>query len=976
MSRLENDIPEVFRRAMEEAGWRGDEGDNPPPPRNARPVDPWWTNRWLWLGLLIVLIIASFSWIVTTYTEWLWYSAQDYQNVWLKSWGAQVITFLVFFVIAAVVLLTNWRLARRRALRPAAGVQLLNMPGIRWILVAIGLFLAFILGQAAASRWDMFLRYFYRVPFGTADPIFNLDLSFYLFELPVYNFIHGWLMPLVVMTLLGTGAIYLVNNLPALQQGGLQLRTLPDTMRSHMALLLVAFFLLWAVGYWFDAYDILYSPGGVVFGAGYTDINASLPILRLQLVLMLLVALAVAYFAFRPNLRPALIAGALWLVASIALAGVYPGLLQRYRVEPNELAYESPFISNNINYTRLGFGLQDIESQQFIPSEEMTEQDLEDNAVALDNVRLWDYRPLLQTYRQLQELRSYYQFFDVDIDRYEVDGQPRQVMLSARELNKAGLSNPTWVNQKLEYTHGFGLVMNPVDQISSQGRPIFYIQDLPPESTIDINVERPQLYYGELTNDVVYAGSQLEEFDYPSGDENVYTHYEGRGGVPLQSFINRLAFAFRFGETNLVLSEYVDEETRVMMHRQIQQRVQHIAPFLVQDGDPYIVVDGNGNLVWMLDTYTISDMMPYSQPYVRPAVVGEESTYATMNVPNGINYIRNSVKVTIDAYDGTVTFYVTDPNDPLIQSYARAFPDLFQPFEAMPDVLERHIRYPVDLFLIQAQQYLTYHMVDVQVFYNEEDLWQIPNEIFDDATVPIEPYYVTFPLPGEDESEFLLIQPYTPNNRNNMIAWIAARNDPPNYGELFAFEMPKQELVFGPIQVEGRIDQEPAISEQFALWNQQGSRVIRGNLIVIPINDTFLYIEPVYLRSDTSAIPELRRVIAASGENVVMRETLDDALAALILEEEAVDELVVEPPVETPDAEAEATPPAEEPAPTEPPVAGDATVEDLIESANAHFEAAQEAQRNGDWATYGSELEALQADLERLMELTGEASVP
>jgi uncharacterized membrane protein (UPF0182 family) len=294
----------------------------------------------------------------------------------------------------------------------------------------------------------------------------------------------------------------------------------------------------------------------------------------------------------------------------------------------------------------------------------------------------------------------------------------------------------------------------------------------------------------------------------------------------------------------------------------------------------------------------------------------------------------------------------------------------------MPDVLERHIRYPVDLFLIQAQQYLTYHMVDVQVFYNEEDLWQIPNEIFDDATVPIEPYYVTFPLPGEDESEFLLIQPYTPNNRNNMIAWIAARNDPPNYGELFAFEMPKQELVFGPIQVEGRIDQEPAISEQFALWNQQGSRVIRGNLIVIPINDTFLYIEPVYLRSDTSAIPELRRVIAASGENVVMRETLDDALAALILEEEAVDELVVEPPVETPDAEAEATPPAEEPAPTEPPVAGDATVEDLIESANAHFEAAQEAQRNGDWATYGSELEALQADLERLMELTGEASVP
>jgi uncharacterized membrane protein (UPF0182 family) len=579
------------------------------------------------------------------------------------------------------------------------------------------------------------------------------------------------------------------------------------------------------------------------------------------MALMVVVALAAAYLAWRPDLRPLLAAAGLWFLVSVGLGGLYPGLLQRYAVEPNELVREAPYITHNIEFTRLGFGLDEVETRAFNPDNELTPQDLTENEAALQNIRLWDYRPLQQTYAQLQELRPYYAFADVDIDRYQVEGAARQVMLAARELNKAGLTGPSWVNQKLEFTHGYGIVMNPVDRVTPQGRPTFYIQDLPPQSSVDISVDRPELYYGEMTTDTVFVASDLEEFDYPSGDENVYSSYAGSGGVPVGNLLRRLAFAFRFGEANLILSEYITPDTRAMFHRRIQERVHRIAPFLWQDHDPYIVV-ADGRLVWMMDAYTISDDFPYSAP----------SQVGTDTVPAGINYIRNAVKITVDAYNGDVNFYVAEPDDPLIQ-----------PLEAMPPALVPHIRYPEDLFLIQTNQYLTYHMEEVQVFYNKEDLWQLPEEIFEGGQQqPMEPYYVTFSLPGEEETEYLLIQPYTPAGKSNMIAWIAARNDPPNYGDLFVYELPKQELVFGPIQVEGRIDQEPSISQQFSLWNQRGSRVIRGNLIVVPINDSFLYAEPVYLQSDTSALPELKRVILASGDAIVMRDTLDEALAALL----------------------------------------------------------------------------------------------
>jgi hypothetical protein len=683
----------------------------------------------------------------------------------------------------------------------------------------------------------------------------------------------------------------------------------------------------------------------VVFGASYTDVNASLWALRAQLLFMGLTALAVFYNYFRFSVRPILITGALWLAATLILGGLYPSLLQRYAVEPNEIERERPYIDYNIDFTRLAFDLEDIDVRPFDQVSDLSEQDLQLNEDVVNNVRLWDYRPLQRTYEQLQALRPYYQFSEIDIDRYEIDGEVRQVMLAGRELDKANLPAPSWVNRNLEFTHGYGVVMNPVDSITPDGQPEFFIQDLPPQSVVDIEVEQPEIYYGELTNDAVFVSSGREEFSYPSGNENVYTSYAGSGGVGLESFLKRLAFAIRLGDANVLLSDEIDSGTRVQFHRQIMERVQQITPFLALDRDPYMVVTDDGRLLWIVDAYTTSRYYPYSTP-----------------TGSGLNYIRNSVKAVVDAYNGTVNYYIADPDDPIIQAYDSAFPGLFHRLEEFPENMITHIRYPQDLFDIQAEKYLAYHMTDTRVFYNKEDLWAIPMEIFDGAEQTMEPYYVYLRLREEQDPEYLLIQPFTPAGKQNMISWMAARNDPGHYGELIVYELPKQELVFGPLQVEGRIDQEPDISQQFSLWDQRGSRVIRGNLLVIPIQDSFVYVEPIYLLSDTSALPELKRVIVASDTRIAMSETLGEALVALLqLDPQDVEAIEEGETVEL-DGEPQPTPSA--------PLPSDATVDELIQSANDHFAAAEAAQRDGDWATYGAEIKALSDDLRRLQELT------
>lgn len=942
-----SDIPEVFRRAMEGEGWNLEQqqqggGDGPPRPPFP-PARAWWRDRRVWFLGLVILILVSFDWLVNTYTNWLWFQQVGYESTWLRLWSLQVGVFAVAFAVAAVALLGTWQTARRTAGRGQTGPSLLNLPGLRWVVALIGLFFAFTFATAAQAQWQTVLHFIYRVPFGQNDPIFGRDISFYLFELPFYQFLQNWFMPLLVFAMLGVVGLYTLRYLPQLQGGRLTAADIPVHLRRTLAICGGIFFLLWAVGYQLNIYELVYSPRGVAFGASYTDMNATRWSLYVQTAAILALALVSFYNYFQLQWKPILAIGAVWLSAALLLGGIYPAILQRFVVEPTELARETQYLEYNIAFTRLAFGLDKVEVRSFGPVAPLTQTALDDNEEAMKNIRLWDYRPLQQTYAQLQELRPYYQFSSIDIDRYMVNGEERQVMLAARELDKANLPNVTWVNEKLEFTHGYGVVMNPVDRFTNQGRPEFFISDLPPRSTVDINVSRPEVYFGETTTDVVYAGSNREEFSYPQDEQNMRTHYAGTGGVPLGNWFQRMIFAIRFGEVNLLFSEYITPETQVMFNRQVQQRIRTITPFLSLDYDPYLVIH-DGRLVWMQDAYTTSSEFPYSEP-----------------TSTGLNYIRNSVKITVDAYEGTVLYYIVDTEDPIIQTYARAFPDLFRPFSDMPAGLQEHIRYPEDLFRIQTTRYLRYHMTDVQTFYNQEDLRAIPDEIFDSAAQPMEPYYVMFRLPGEAETEFLLIQPFTPSEKPNMIAWIAARNDPENYGHLVAYELPRQELVVGPIQVEGFIDQEPEISQQFSLWDQGGSNIIRGNLIVIPLNNSFLYVEPIYLLSDTSALPELKRVIVASGEKIVMRATLEEALDALI-SNDAIP-VVIEVPDTVEPTTAEPTPP----------LAADATVEQLIKQANTLFTEAQEAQQNGDWATYGAKLDALAVTLQQLESITAAA---
>ncbi len=949
MSRDDIDIPEVFRRAMKEWGSDGGGGDDggkrSPLPNQPNPSKR--SNRLLILSGILFFFLLSFNWAINTYTEWLWFSSVNYVNVWFTQWAFQLSAFTIAFLVAFVLFLLNWHVARRRALKntPEFNPNFLKLPGVRWLINGVSFFFAFGFAGAIGGQWTRYLRYIYRVPYGMDDPIFGQDISFYLFDLPVYEGLQQWVLALLVVVLIGTIIIYAINHSPELQRGTWRPHE-SKILRQHVALLGSLILLLWAVGYIFEIFNLMYSPRGVVFGASYTDMNASIYAMGLQMALMALAAIVLFVNVFRLTIRPLLVVVGLWLAATIIVGGIIPSLVQRYSVEPNEVVRETPYIANNIKYTREAFGLENIDSQPYEIGEPLTADDILENREFFTNIRLWDYRPLKETYTQLQALRPYYQFGEVDIDRYEIDGEVRQIMLGTRELEKSLLPNQSWVNLNLEFTHGYGVVMNPVDQFTEDGQPLFFVKDLPPQTEIEsLQIDRPEIYYGEATTESVFVGSKRDEFSYPSGDSNVYTRYEGTGGVLLDSVLKRVAFAFRLGDSNILLSNDIDNGTRIQFHRQIQERIRQITPFLALDEDPYNVI-WNGRLVWMQDAYTFSTDFPYATPL------------------GNVNYIRNSVKIVVDAYNGDITYYIVDTEDPIIRSYARAFPSLFKPFTEMPAGLQEHVRYPNDLFEIQTQQYLRYHMTDERVFYNQEDVWAIPEEVVAEDQIEMEPYYVNMPLPGSNETEYLLIQPYTPRGKTNMIAWLAARNDPPNYGELVVYELPKQELIFGPLQVEGRIDQEPTISQQFSLWDQQGSSIIRGNLLVLPINNNFLYVEPIYLVSETSALPELKRVIVASNNRIAMEKTLAEAIISVFAD--TTPEVEVETPVADDEEDTAVSPPPN----TLPDIESTPEIEALIQSANENYLAAEAAQKEGDWAAYGEALDALQQDLEQLLEIS------
>ncbi len=919
-------------------------------------------GRLLWWMLVPFLALILFNTVLGFYTDWLWYDSLKLTSVFFTRIGASLGLFAAGAVSFWLIFVVNVLLVRRlfpQGLADTPVMEAIEALGIRLtpVILLVGAFFAFFMGTGASSAWEELLLYFNQQPFGMIDPIFDRDVSFFLFTLPIWQFLRGWLMTTFVITLIATG---LASGIGWRGWGA------PASVRAHLSFLGALILLLIAWQYRLDALELVYSTRGAVFGAGYTDVHAQLPAFTILVFVTIFAAVLLLVNVFLRQAWRAIVVVLVGWIAISALAGnIYPNLVQRFQVNPNEFTREREFIAHNIDFTRAAFGLDIIVNQNFDAESELTGDELLEQPDTIRNIRLWDYRPLLQTYNQVQALRQQYQFTDIDIDRYDVGGERRQLMLSARELIPEQLEQPaqTWVNRKLVYTHGYGVAASPVAEITPDGLPTFVLQDLPVQGILEVS--RPQIYFGERTNEYVIVKTETEEFDYPRGEGgNVFTTFEGDSGISIGGFLPRLAFAIQFADINLFISQELKSESQLLWRRNILQRTIEVAPFLRFDSDPYIVVGGDGNLYWFLDAYTVSGRFPYSEP----------SQFGTRTVPPGFNYIRNPVKVIIDAYTGEMDFYLVEPDEPIAAAYARIFPALFTPFDEMPADLNAHIRYPNDLFSIQASVFRTYQMTEPTDFYNREDVWAWPEEIFDNQSRPMEPYYVLMQLPGSEDLDFIQILPFTPANRENMISWLAAQNDPEKYGEMLVYRFGKDSLVFGPKQIEARIDQDPDISSLLSLWNQQGSQVIRGNLLVIPIGESLLYVEPLYLQAATGKIPELKRVILATSDRVIMAENLGLALADLfgpnILADTKLAELATtgagELPTESPSQDRE----------TAPVIVTGSTLEELILEANSRYERAQNALLTGDWASYGAELDALEIVLERLVEISGAAPEP
>jgi uncharacterized membrane protein (UPF0182 family) len=700
--------------------------------------------------------------------------------------------------------------------------------------------------------------------------------------------------------------------------------------KIHLSVLVALILLLKSYGYRLQAYGLLSSREGVVFGATYTDLYARLPVLNILAVIALICALLFLSNIFIKNWKLPVAGIGVLIIVSFLGGTVYPGLVQKFQVVPNEIVKETPYIKRNIQYTRKAYKLQDIEVKEFPASSDLTLAQLQKNPLTIDNIRLWDHRPLLATYQQLQGIRTYYKFVDVDVDRYTIGGKYRQVMLSARELDYESLPSKIWINEHLSFTHGYGICLSPVNTFTGEGMPEFFIKDIPPVESSNFEIDRPEIYYGEITNDYVIVKTKSKEFDYPSGEENIYSSYEGNGGIEISSILRKLVFALRFSSLKILLNTDITGESRVMYYRRVKERLKKICPFMEFETDPYIVIS-EGKLYWICDGYTVTNLYPYSQP-----------------ITGKINYIRNSVKAVVNAYSGNVSFYISDENDPLIMTYSRIFPGVFMPLEQMPSDLKAHIRYPEEFFKIQSAIYGIYHMEDPQIFYNKEDVWNIPNEIFERSEQPMEPYYIIMRLPGENKEEFILMQPFTPMNKNNLSAWLCAKCDQPNYGKLVVFKFPKKELIYGPMQIEARIDQDAEISQQLSLWGQIGSDVIRGNLLVIPIENSLLYIEPLYLKAERGQLPELKRIIAAFGNRIVMEKDLYSALRKVFGGAPASSSFAQK--LEK----------------------GVQSISELADEAMKHFRRAQDSHRQDNWAGFGEELKKVGELLEKLNKSTKE----
>jgi uncharacterized protein len=900
--------------------------------------------RFIIAALFVGICLFLLSLVSDILVDWLWFSSIGYLQVFLTAIAAKAIVFFAVLAATTVVLWLNGVLAARFAMPPPlqapapwmlAGVT--QPPDLYAILrdrltrphfIALGAALVGMLVAAGeAGNWGIFLQFLYHVPYDAEDPLYNKDIGFYLFSLPVYLAIKNWMLLAIVVSALFAGAIYWARG--DIEYDALN-RSISPTVIAHGSALVGLLFAVKAWSYGLGRYLLLYGDNGVVVGASYTDVHLGLPALWLMIGLSIIAAF-VAWANLRFRTWRLLAVGFIIVGAgSVVLLSLVPSLFQHFVVKPTELQLEKPYIERNIALTRQAYNLDRIAAKPFAAEQKLTFKTLEANKATIDNIRLWDWLPLSDTYAQLQEIRTYYKFHDLDVDRYWLDGSYQSVMLSARELQASLLpaNAQTWVNRHVLFTHGNGAVMSPVTRKTTEGLPFFYLRDIPPVADGGPKIDEPRIYFGEESDDYVIVKASIPEFDYPKGKDNVYAAYDGSGGVPIGALGWRTLFAYYFNDANLVLSNYITADSRIMIRRNITERVRTIAPFLRLDHDPYLVIS-SGRMFWIQDAYTTSSFFPSAQP-----------------VPElNLNYIRNSVKIVVDAYNGTVDFYLMDPRDPIAATYQRIFPSLFKPFTVMSADLQKHIRYPEDLFLIQARLYQTYHMEQAETFYNREDFWQFPRQPGGDGTSVMTPYYIIMRLPGEPQAEFFLMLPMVPSRRDNMIAWLAARCDAPDYGKLIVYEFPKDKLVYGPFQIEARINQTTEISQQLTLWNQMGSRVIRGaNLLVIPIDNSILYVSPLYLRAEHGHLPELKRVIAAYGEHVVMKETLTDALAALFAEAGAV-------PAAS--SAREEVPPAD-------PVASQA------QQALDRYNQAMERLKAGDWKGFGTQFDELRGILEKM----------
>ena len=920
--------------------------------------------------MVIVVILVLLIGCAGFLTNWMWFDSLGYEKVFWTKFLSQLEIGVPVFLAAILLVRIYLKSLKKHYFIEVESHEIPDEKRLNKISWGMSVVFGLLVGlTAGASTWMDFRQFANATSFGLKDPLFHLDISFYVFKLAFLtkanNIVLGIVVGVVIITLLYYGILITVrtpdmfewepeepedpetsgeNAIPftrKYRKKPSEKRTL-DLNNSNMIQLLhiasgkltllgIVFYLMVAMDFLMRQFDLLHVHTGAVYGAGFTDVNVKLWVYRLIMVLSIVGAVTLCHHMHRKEPKK-LVRIPIAIVAVGLLGGVVSFAVQNLLVSPDEINKESKYLERNISYTRHAYGLDNIKVEEFPAEQNLNRQAIRDNSQTITNIRINDYEPVQDFYNQTQSIRQYYDFNDVDIDRYNIDGEQTQTYLAAREINESKISS-TWINRHLKYTHGYGAAVSRVDAVTASGQPDIIVKNIPPESEAkDTDITRPEIYFGELTNDYVIVNTNEQEFDYPNGNENSYSTYKGKAGIKL-NLLNRILFSVREGSMKLLVSSNVNSDSRIIINRNIKDRVEKLMPYLSYEKDPYMTVV-NGKLYWIVDAYTTSSYYPYSEPYS-----GEVGS---------TNYIRNSVKVVVDAYNGDTTFYVVDQDDPVARTYQKIYPTLFKDVKEMPEGIRKHIRYPNSLLKIQAGVYTKYHMDQVKVFYQDEDLWDIAHQIYGTEEKEMDPSYFIFELPDEKKAEFINMIPFTPKSKQNMTAIMMARNDGNRYGQLLVYKFPKNKTVYGPMQIEAQIDQNTEISKEFSLWNSSGSKYRRGDLFVIPINNSIMYVEPVYLEASNQAIPEMKRVIVAYGDKIAYESTLEDALADLFGEDENGGQ-----------SQSAAASSGKN-------NSGKSNTKELIQKANEAYENAVNAQKSGNWKKYGDYLDELEKYLNQL----------